>query len=62
MIKNAHWIGIERETHQRASLGPKPTFFCRTCGQLRMIVGRGKLVKGGPWCCAICLAKHQESA
>jgi hypothetical protein len=61
MIKGAHWIGIEREGHDSASRGPKPTFFCRTCGQLRMIVGRGKLVKGGPWCCAICLAKSQES-
>jgi hypothetical protein len=60
VIKSPTAIMREREGHNTAARGPKMTFFCGGCGVMRKIVGRGKLVKGGPWCCAICIAVNKE--
>lgn len=49
-----------RAFHDRATRGPKQTFFCTVCGKLAAILGRRKLRTEGKrtiFQCALCVAK-----
>lgn len=48
----------ERQKQLRASRGPGYTFWCTSCGVLKLINGRRKI--NGAWCCPIC-AKEKEN-
>jgi hypothetical protein len=51
---------VQRDRQDRASKGPKPTFYCTVCGKLASLLGRRKLRTEGKrtiFQCALCVAQ-----